>query len=290
MTKKESGKSSGIKYQRVACTLFDMSVDLQKKDWSKYEDVAYCTGQLEACPKTDEKHWQFYIEFNKRVGLKRVKEVVGSNKVHVEIAKGSGEDNDKYCSKVETRYLFEGWKYGEHIVQGKRTDLIEIKKKIEAGTKVETLTMENPQLYHQYGRTLSKLEDIIMRKKFRTEMTKCIWYHGKTGVGKSHKAYENFSIDTHYVLPNDKGWWDAYQQQETVIINDFRGEITYNEILQLIDKWPYSVKRRGREPIPFISKKVIITSSLPPHKIYKNRADEDDIQQLLRRIEVIKMT
>ena len=143
--------------------------------------------------------------------------------------------------------------------------------------------------YHQYGRTLNKIEDLAMRNKYRSEMTKGIWYWGETGVGKSHKAFEGFNPKTHYVLPNDNGWWDAYTQQDTIIINDFRGEIRYNELLNLVDKWPFNVKRRNREPIPFISKTVIITSSLKPEDVYHNRNDEDKIEQLLRRFEVIKV-
>jgi len=142
-----------------------------------------------------------------------------------------------------------------------------------------------------YGRTLSKIEDICMRKRYRTEMTTCTWYHGKTGVGKSHKAFEGFTPDTHYVWKtNDNGWQDGYQQQEIVIINDFRGEIKYNDMLNLIDKWAYTIPRRGREPMPFTSKHVIVTSSLPPDQVFTRRLEEDSLEQLIRRIDVVELT
>jgi len=180
--------------------------------------------------------------------------------------------------------------FGERPSQGKRTDLADIAKDISNGKSVIDITLENPELYHQYGRTLNFLEDIALRKKFRTEMTRCTWYYGKTGAGKSHKAFEGYTPETHYVLPKDNGWWDGYIGQETVIINDFRGHIPYDELLTLIDKWPHNVKRRGREPVPFLSKHIIITSPLSPDECYPNRNTKDSIEQLARRCKIIKLT
>ncbi|MGN5495186.1 hypothetical protein ACLJCJ_09470, partial [Campylobacter coli] len=76
----------------------------------------------------------------------------------------------------------------------------------------------------------------------------------KTGTGKSHIARElaeNQPIYNHTV--KDKGWWDRYEQQPVVIFDDFRGEIEYNEILKLVDKYPHHVSRRGQKPLSFNS-------------------------------------
>ena len=115
------------------------------------------------------------------------------------------------------------------------------------------------------------------------EMFTCDWYYGKTGTGKSHGAFENYSPETHYVVPNDNGWWDAYTGQDTVILHEFDGEIPCNELLRLIFKLSYHVRRR-RAPAPFISKHVIITSLLRPEHIYQDKASDYDIEQLVRWI------
>lgn len=231
--------------------------------------------------KKGTKHLQGYVYYDnaRRFGSMKKKLL----RSHIEKAKGSAQDNRKYCTKDNN---FK--ELGIIPEQGKRTDLDELSKEIMEGRKVDDICIEQPMKYHQYGRTLNNLEDLRMRTEFRTEMTKGEWYYGKTGTGKSHKAFENFSPKTHYVLPEDNGWWDGYKQQDTVIINDFRGELPYNFLLQLIDKWPLNVKRRGREPIPFTSKKVIITSSLPPKKIFCRRVKKDKIKQLLRRLVITK--
>lgn len=229
------------------------------------------------------RHIQGYMEFATNQRLNKMKKI--NNEIHWETRKGTAEQAANYCKKENNYY-----EIGEisKPKQGKRNDLILIKNEIMEGREVDEITLENPMVFHQYGRTLNKIEDIYLRTKFRTEMTECHWYFGPTGSGKSHKAFENFDPKTHYLFKNDNGWWDGYTQQEIVIINDFRGEIPYNQLLQLIDKWPMNVKRRNREPMPFTTKKIIITSSLAPQAIYKHRMEEDNIEQLLRRTQVFK--
>lgn len=228
------------------------------------------------------KHLQGYLSFDNPRSFRAIMKLC--KRWHLEIARGSPQDNYEYCTKDGDYEEF-----GELPIQGKRKDLDEVKDQIIQGKKVDEIAIESPWLYHTYGRTLNKIEDLVKRKQYRTEMTKGIWYWGETGVGKSHTAFEGYTPETHYVWPNDKGWWDGYAQQETVILNDFRGELRYNELLNLVDKFPFSVSRRNREPIPFTSKKVIITSSLPPEQIYNHRNDEDKIEQLLRRFEVVHL-
>lgn len=205
---------------------------------------------------------------------------------HIEPTKGTNTQAIEYAKKDGD------WiEWGDPPKQGDRGDLKAIKDSIVEGKKVDEIIMENPIMFHQYGRTLNKIEDLTMRKKFRTEMTQGIWFWGPTGVGKSHNAFKDFTPETHYVLNiNDNGWWEGYTQQDTVIINEFRGQIPYGELLDLLDKWPKTVKRRCREPVPFTSKVVIITSSKSPEECYHGIVLNDSLEQLLRRLKVINLT
>lgn len=238
----------------------------------------------EICPKTGRPHFQSFVYFLEKYTVKKAADILQDHfgwRPHTESCHHSIYENMGYCNKDKDVYV-----WGERPLQGQRSDLQNLRDQITAGKPVDDIAMEEPHLYHQYGRTLHKVEDITLRKRFRNWMTQGLWYYGETGAGKSHIAFKDFNPDTHYVWKNDHGWWDGYTGQETVILNDFRGEIPYNELLQMIDKWPYSVSRRGREPAPFLAKTVIITSSLPPDKIYHRRMEEDNIEQLLRRLKV----
>lgn len=258
----------------------DIVNELIDEDQVKY----ICYGE-EVCPTTQKKHYQGYCYFYGKVSIRKAKKVLGIDKGWFQYAFGSFKENLNYCSKDGK---FTEW--GTRPAQGKRKDLNELKDDILNGkATADTIAVDRPMMFHQYGRTLQKLEDIRQRKLWRNFMTEGIWYYGSTGVGKSHKAFEDYHPDTHYNLINDNGWWDGYNQQETVIINDFRGWIPYDVLLTIVDKWVYNVKRRNREPMPFLSKKVIITSSLHPSEVYCNRDKNDKIEQLLRRFKVIKL-
>lgn len=278
-------KSSGHSNQRVrwfpSFTSFLQTEPVWNPDKMKY----LCYGK-EICPTTKKEHWQGCVYFFDKVSIKQAQNLLGIGKSHMEfIMKTTYDECIEYCKKDGISKEF-----GSMPVQGRRTDLEALKDDIISGkTTVDEIIINNPVIFHQYGRTLEKIEDIKMSKLSRTEMTKGIWLYGDTGCGKSHKAFEGFSPETHYNLPNDNGWWDNYRQQETVVINDFRGHIKYDELLQMVDKWPYQVPRRGRTPLPFTSKKVIITSPLRPEEVYCNRNEKDNIAQLYRRFDIIEV-
>lgn len=242
----------------------------------------YIFAGEETCPDTDRTHWQMYISYKSaRAATAVIRDLTPR---HVEPMRGSIAQNKSYCEK-EGRPAFE---FGERPAQGARGDLVALKEAISSGKRtVRDIVLEDPLTYHKYGRTLSKVEDVALSRKHRTERTEGLWLYGPTGTGKSHIAFADYTAESHYVHPvNDNGWWDGYQQQPIVVINDFRGEIPYGVMLNLVDKWPFSVPRRCREPIPFTSKKVIITSSQSPEQVFNRRAEEDSIEQLLRRFEV----
>jgi len=238
-------------------------------------------------------HWQGYVYYHDKVSIKVSQKLLGDAVAHHEPTKGSPLENRTYIfgpydkgdkHKPANEHAVE---LGEIPSQGKRVDLNILKDKLlKKETTIDNVLETQPETYHQYGRTLERLDDLRMAKEYRTEMTSAEWIWGPTGIGKSHRAFEGFTPQTHYNFPDDKGWWDNYKQQETVIINDFRGEIPYNELLQMMDKWPYEVRRRGRPPVPFTSRHVIITSSLPPKDIYKCRKVEDGLEQLYRRCKI----
>ena len=174
--------------------------------------------------------------------------------------------------------------------QGARSDLSAVYNKVKEGASVDDICWENPDVYIKCHKALERLEDIRLLKTFRTEMTEGIWIYGKTGTGKSDWAFENFDCSQSYVYPYDNGWCDGYRQNHTLIIDEFRGQLTFAEILRMADKHPNcSLRRRNKPPMPFTSKRVIVTSSIPPCMVYCNLSKEDSLSQLYRRYKVFEL-
>ena len=197
----------------------------------------------------------------------------------------------KYTRKERTRILGP-WSFGDEPKQGERKDLNVLRDRIMNGESVDDLMMENPATFHEYGRTLAKIEDLRMSKIVRTEMTQGMYLVGATGTGKSFRAKKGYDSSTHYYYPYDKGWWDNYKQQPIVVFNEFRGDndVPFKTMLDLLDEGPCTVPRRNRAPMPFTSKLIIITSPLSPEKVYGRVDKDDNLDQFMRRINVIELT
>lgn len=225
-------------------------------------------------------HIQGYVEFENTRSLPATKKFI-SNRAHLETRKGTSKQASDYCKK-EGKFQ----EFGVMSCKGARTDITQAKDLLKAGMHIRQFRDEYPELYSRYRNTFLDYADDYLHKGDRTIRTRGIWIYGPTGTGKSYKASELAEGDCYY-KPDDGKWWDSYRGQKTVILDDFRGELLYSQLLKLLDIWPYHVPRRNREPLPFTSELVIITSSLHPSKVYCNLHSDDKIDQLLRRIDLV---
>ncbi len=266
-----------------AFTSFNFDFDY-KKLFDSDENIVYMVLGHETCPTTGRKHKQGMVYFKN--GRSSKKNFCKEFKVALDgcsMCYSGIDSNYKYCTK-EAGEIEE---YGVRPKQGQRNDLIDLKVRIEAGESVDDVCLDDPVMVHQYGRTLDRIADITLRKKWRNWMTEGFWFYGATGKGKSHFWKKTYNPESHYVVEtSDKGWWDGYSGQEVVIFDEFRGGTPYSELLSLVNDTPKRVPRRGREPVPFLARKVIITSALSPHECFKNLSFMDGWGQFYRRFHI----
>ena len=276
-----------MKVKGFVVTNWNLNTNENYLEIMKKNKIRFLAFGEEVC-KTGKKHHQTFLYFwNDRSVSKKNINAIGNyfGDIHcfVEPMFGSFKSNEHYCSKESTLT-----KLGDEPRQGARGDIWENKNLIlEEKLKPEDIMLSDPTHYHQYKNTYKDIEAYVLSKKFRTWMTKGIWLFGSTGTGKSHYALNKFNPETHYIKDLNVKWWDNYKGQETVIIQEFRGEIKFGEILDLVDKWPKNVPIRNKPSVPFLAKKLIITSPKKPEDIFYNACDdEDNIAQLVRRFEV----
>lgn len=253
-------------------------------------------------------HLQGYIEFNSPVLGSTLKNKLNRVSWRPKYYKSSPSQAATYCKKGEqTKSEWEKFKaggpnfglnakieeFGNISQQGARNDIYEIINDLQENPKfrAKDLAVSDPFMFHQYGRTLITAETEIKRKITRESLkltTEGVWYFGPTGCGKSHEAREICGDESRYDWStNDDKWQDGYNQEDNIIIDDFRGgSMKYDDILKFIDKWNYSIPRRNMEPNQMISKRVIITSSIGPWDCFPRRNEKDSLAQLARRIKV----
>lgn len=190
--------------------------------------------------------------------------------------------------------LYEKKATGELIIdvdnrkQGSRTDLKRLRDDVMCGeTSSKKILLEgDPMVYHQYGRTIEKIQELKAAQTWRTWETKGLWYWGATGTGKSKKAYEGYHPDTHYVWSKGEVLQN-YDGQETVIFDEIRArDFPYDFWLNVVNGHPFTVPIKGGKPRQFLAKTVIVTAPVPPQEMYPNQDGRDHISQLLRRFKV----
>jgi len=241
-------------------------------------EVQYMVWQVEAGTNI---HIQGYVQLLSRKTLKGIKQFLVP-RGHYEAARGSPEDNRTYCTKPESR-VRPGMERGTIITPGQRTDLIQFRDAIKNGATDAQLINDNFNEYVKYHRVVERIR-MAFRQPRNWEMdVKVFW--GRSGSGKTRRAQEEAGDSFYFLSKGDNGqitWWDGYEGQNSVIIDDFYGWLPWTFVLRLLDRYPFNVQIKGGS-VPFTSHKIFITSNSNPNTWYKN-VPNNDMTPLLRRI------
>lgn len=206
-------------------------------------------------------------------------------RAHIEPAKGTPKQNFEYCSKDGDFISFGKVPAGT----GKRSDLKTVRDKIK-DKKIKNLKDfiedEDTTLNLQNIRVTEKLLEVYPTTRMLDNMPTVIWKFGKSGTGKSRDAYEYVKGKDYYVCCSNGKWWNGYDGQEYVIIDDWRPDFCkYNDLLRILDRYPCKVETKGgmRE---LLASTFIITSPFNPAELYVG--SRDDPYQLCRRIKSLE--
>lgn len=144
----------------------------------------------------------------------------------------------------------------------------------------------HPESYIRYYRGIEKLFGYLSQRTKRDWKTETLVYYGEPGTGKSRTAKEIADARGGGVYYKTRGdWWDGYQGEESVIIDDFYGWLKYDEILRLTDRYPLQVPIKGGFT-EFLAKLIIITSNRPIREWYSGAWFTDiSLRALMRRID-----
>lgn len=243
-----------------------------EEDLLKNLECNYIVFGYEIAPETSTPHLQGFVTFTKVMRLAGVKKLLP--RAHWEKAI-SGIASEKYCKK--TAVFFEK----DNRKQGARTDLSVAVDLVKQG-KYKQLIEEHPETYIRFHNGLDKL--CVKYQKPRSEKPIVTWLHGPTGVGKTKYIYDNHKAEDVWISGRDLKFWDGYENQPVVLLDDFRKDFcTFHELLRILDRYPYRVNVKGSSR-ELNSTHIYITSPYSPAETYNTR---EDIDQLLRRIDKI---
>lgn len=249
---------------------------------SKIEYFRYIIAQLEISPTTKQTHIQGYIEFDRKTAIKKIQNVMPG--IHVELRKGTREQAKAYCLKEESAIAGTLIEMGEfQTEQGKRNDIIFLKKQVKDGKNLAKIIIEDCISYQQI-RIVEKLNEYTSKPRNPYHPPSIRWYWGATGTGKTRSVYNEFKMEDIYPSFSYK-WWNGYYQQKVILIDDMRKDYAkFHILLKLLDRYPHIVEIKGGTT-HINSQEIIITSAFHPRELYDTR---EDVEQLIRRITTIK--
>lgn len=243
-------------------------------DFNLVPRTRYCKWQLERCPETGKNHFQFHIEFESRLRFNQVRELlVGA---HVEQCKNI-KASRAYAGKSDTRV--EGpWERGSIAGGGEKCDPVG-----ELATRsVADLLDERRELWHRLP-VLLKLRGLVAPE--RTQRTQLVYLWGDAGVGKSFLINKLFGKSL-YRHGGDPAWWDYYDQQDTVLVDEYGGQFPTQLLLKLGDSFGLKLPCKGGF-VEFNSRLVVFVSNLPPSStLFNGICDEFVINAINRRFSI----
>lgn len=240
------------------------------------DGVTYLVSGAETCPTTGTQHLQCYCELARSQRRSFVAKLFPT--AHVEPRWASAEKASDYCKKDGTFVEF-GVLSTTSSKQGKRSDLEAIAEDIRDGRAFEEIVEENPAAFMRYGRGIQNYRNAVHKPlEFRANL-KVYLYIGKTRLGKSYHARVTQNA---WPKPVGKGlWFDGYDRQKTVVVDEFRGQYPLSDMLQITDPYKVQVETKGGHTW-FEPETLIFTTNMSPVEMYAER-DADSREAFFAR-------
>lgn len=238
----------------------------------------------EICPTTNRPHLQCYGYWENGKHFESLLKQGKGIDWHLEAAKGTAKQNQKYCSKEGD---FEEW--GECPEgQGHRSDISDFRDAILDGMLEEELIMLYPNMMAKYDRFYQRCRNIVLKREAKKMIQpEVIVIQGDTGVGKTHTVYLENNIDDIYKAEVGDGssgsvFWDNYNGESVILIDDFHNNLKLDYMLRLLDKYPMKLNVKGGHTWK-CAKKIYITTNININSWYRN-CPEIHRKALLRRV------
>lgn len=218
-------------------------------------------------------HLQGYIVMNAEARLSKLKKMCP--RAHWEVMKGRLEQNDLYCEK-------EGdWtERGDKPMSSKRKGDKERDRWDEALTAIKERRIDDipSEIILKYSKSFAAIRTVLMKTNLSDTEEKMDWYYGGSGTGKSRRAREE-NPDAYIKMCNK--WWDDYEGQEVVIIEDFDKEhrVLCHHLKIWADRYKFPAEYKGGK-MDIRPRKIIVTSNYSPRDIWESH---QDLEPILRR-------
>lgn len=251
--------------------------------------ISYIKGQLERGegngvtsegsvvePNQGFLHWQVVALFDKQVRLQSVRQVFGD--AHAEPTRSEAAMD--YVWKEDTSVEGTRFELGKRPKnRNSETDWDQIYSLARSGD-LENIEIPRDILIRSYHSLRAIAKDNCKPRMRGEQEVNVFW--GVTGAGKSHRAFLEAGDEFYLKMPTTK-WFDGYQGEPHIIIDEFSGTVDIVHLLKWLDKYPCAVEIKGSQ-VALKSKKWWIMSNVAPDMWYTDKATPEQQAALMRRL------
>lgn len=222
-------------------------------------------------------HLQGYLELENAKTFRALKKLL-FDEIHLENQKGTAQQASDYTKKGG-----DFWEIGAMSKpQGFRSDLNDAINTMMDSKSLKQVAKDHPQVYIKFSKGFTQLYIQTLPK--RSEKPTCYWFYGKSGTGKTREVYTKYEEKDIYSKNPDNKWWDGYEQQKVVLIDDLRQDhFSLTTLCRWFDRYPCSIEIKGGT-MELNSPIMIITSDEGPHHWFQG----NNLAQIKRRFNTIK--
>lgn len=240
-------------------------------------NASYIKGQLEQGSESGYLHWQLVCYYPKKVTLTYVKRMFG-DRCHAERTNSAAAE--EYVWKEHTAIAGTQFELGTKSI--KRNSAKDWELILDHTRQGNFDRIPGDVLIRCYGNIkkirVDSLKPVAMEREVYV-------YWGKTGAGKSKRAWEEATWAAYPKDPNTK-FWDGYSGHSNVVIDEFRGSISISHLLRWLDRYPVIVEVKGSSCV-LGATKIWITSNLSPEDWYPDLDSETKLALRRRFTQVI---
>lgn len=220
---------------------------------------------------------------------------------HIEAAKGTSDENRNYIKKEgkysnsekkETNFAETFEEYGEIPIDKEERD----KKVCERVLELVKQGKSNLEIITEVPSWASKIPHIeqirqaFYEEKFGNEYRnlEVHFIYGKSRTGKTRFVMDKYGYDKVYKTTNYKNPFDKYNNQPVLLLDEFRGQLDFSDLLQYLDGYPCFLSARYSDRLVCYTE-VYIISNIPLDELYKDIQIEqkDSWNALVKRISTI---
>lgn len=217
-------------------------------------------------------HFQGYLQFTKK---RRISELIKMiPRAHFEPQRAKNNDDARnYCAKVDDPSYIDGpYEWGHYEGQGARCDLMDCKAMIDSGKSLYDVAQVHFSDAIRYTRGLQWYQQLVLKRQAqRTTFDGLTVIVGPTGCGKSHWAQAEYPDAYWLTRPqghNTNAFFDLYEGEKQLVMDEFYGWLPYDFLLRLCDKYKLQLPIKGSFAVCQITS-VIITSNKHVWEWYK---------------------